>query len=180
MNPTAKRNRSFCSYRYSSAAANSLWTLGWATAAALAIRRCSHTGDESDFINALVTLAVALFGGVMTVRAIQRMDNPGPPKDYPKEPFLRRITGCIGVIVWGGIGILWNLATWSILFHAARDGNTPLILIMVLFSAIGWFLLVTVCVFVTMTLDSIIEKITNLSKRLPVPPRIDGKYPPQS
>jgi hypothetical protein len=180
MNPTAKGGRIFSFYRYSGTAANLLWTLGWATAAALAIQRWCSTRDSADSPNAFTALLPALFGCAMTVRAFSRAGAAEPLKNYPTESLGRRIEGWIAAIGWGTVAALWNLAVLSVLLRAAHDGNTTNILVMIPFSLIGWFLLIMLCVMITMTLDFLTETIHGTSCRSQNHLNLDGKYPPKS
>jgi hypothetical protein len=178
MNPTANGGRNFSFYRYSGSVANLLWTLGWATAAALAIHRWCSSGDSADSPNAFTTLLPALFGCAMTVRAFSRAGTAEPLKDYPTESLGRRIEGWIASIGWGAVAALWNLAVLNVLLHAAHDGNTTNILMMIPFSLIGWFLLVMLCVMISMVFDSLIETLRGPSSHSQSHSSADGHYPP--
>lgn len=175
MNPTAKGGRNFSFYRYSGSAANLLWTLGWSTAAALAIYRWCSTGDSVDSPNTFTALLPALFGCAMTARAFRRAGAAEPLKDSPTESLGRRIEGWIASIGWGAVAALWNLAVLNVLLRAAHDGNTTNILVMIPFSLIGWFLLVMLCVMISMVLDSLMETIRGTSSHSQ---SADGHHPP--
>jgi UDP-N-acetylmuramyl pentapeptide phosphotransferase/UDP-N-acetylglucosamine-1-phosphate transferase len=158
--------------KYSGIAATAAWTLGWFVVACLAgAHQFSNQNNPSDVIDmsatsrdgtALVNLIVAVIatvlGGFVTIRMFSRRNQVEKPYDKPThESAARRLTGWLAAVAWCAVAVIWNLSVLSCLIRAAREGQSVLMLMMIPFSLIGFFLLLTLFVSLGFAIDSLLH-----------------------
>jgi hypothetical protein len=154
--------------KYSGVAATATWTLGWFTVACLAgahqfpnqnspndVFELSPTPhDGTAVLNLIVSVIITIFGGFMTIRTFSRRNWATKQDDKPEhETLARRLKSWVGAVVWFAAAVVWNLATFSCLIRAAREGQVVLMLMMIPFSLFGLFLLLLLFVGLGLALD---------------------------
>jgi hypothetical protein len=155
--------------KYSGVAATAVWTLGWFTVACLAwARQFPNQNNPSDvfdmsaaprdgtaFVNLIVPVVATVLGGIVTIRSIRRGHVEKSDAKAPQESVARRITGWFAAVAWCAVAVIWNLSILSCLIKAAREGQEILMLVMIPFSLIGLFLLLTLFVSLSVAIDSL-------------------------
>lgn len=143
--------------KYAGAAATIVWTLGWSLGAYRAAQNLIQPA-VAPIVISLVTAALALVGCVMTARLIRPLPIPREEKkSEDTESTTKKIVGYLGVLVWCGVAIVWNLAIFGTLIRAASQKQLVIVLLMIPFSVIGWFLLNVLFVSIGLVLDSIFK-----------------------
>jgi hypothetical protein len=153
-------NSSFSFSKYVGTMVAIAWTLGWLVGAACATKYWMAPGSTGALVNLVLTLLPVAFGMWMTFRVFPREDRPQaiqPPDSSPPEPWYRRITGGIGLVVWCVVAVIWNLTVFNVVAHGAMKGQTLNIVIMIPFSAIGMLLLFVLFTAIAMLFDSVCQ-----------------------
>ncbi len=150
-----KMNSPFSFSKYSGTAAACAWTLGWALIAICAMNSAKAPG------NSIVPVAATLFGAFTTYGTFPRTGpstaNAPDIEPSPPEPWYRRLGGWFAILVWCGVGAIWNLAIFSTAIRAAAQGQSLTMVILIPFSLIGGFLLLILFTAIGILLDFIFQ-----------------------
>ena len=122
----------------------------------VAVPSVQHLSVASGFaahFDLLVAVVGIAFGSLMAFRFFPRQPDNNSTRTSPPEPWYRRAMGWFGATVWCGVGVVWNLAIFNILVQSAIKGQSMNFIILIPFSLIGLFLLLTVFVSITLVLD---------------------------
>jgi len=147
-----QRSSGFSISRYSGVTAAALWTLTWVVAAYFAGERLLSSRGAVDILNVFVALACVAFGCWAIARSVPNhvclLSGPGP--------WSNRVGGWFAVIVWCIVATLWNTSMVGSLVRAAISGHFTLV-VMIPFSLIGLFLLITLFTCAGVAIDSLLQ-----------------------
>jgi hypothetical protein len=151
-------NSHFSFSRYVGTMVAIAWTTGWLVGADCAVRYWMAIGTTAALVNLFLTMLPVAFGMWMIYRVFPRDYGPQPvtpPDSSPPEPWYRRITGGVGLVVWCAVAVFWNMAVFSVIARGAAKGQTLNILLMIPFSVIGILLLFVLFTAIAMLFDSL-------------------------
>jgi hypothetical protein len=132
--------------------ASILWAIAWAAVASVAVRRAMRTPDGFAVFGAAVSVVVCGGGCLLAWRGL-RSDHRWSARNRSNFPLGRRLTGWLASIVWCGVGAIWNIGVFGLLFRAADAGRGFWLTVLVLWSLIGWVLLAILFVGVGSIID---------------------------
>lgn len=138
--------------------------------------------DGTAIVNLIVAILFTLLGGVVTFRSIPRNQIAEPEEKPTREPWFRRLTGWLAAIGWCAGAVIWNLSILGCLIKAAREGQVVLMLVMIPFSLIGLFLLLTLFVSLGLAIDFLLglgkplRSVTQSTKPSSNPPDIRSRH----
>jgi hypothetical protein len=134
------------------------WTFGWLVGADCAARYWMASSSGIALINLFLTMLPVAFGFWMIFRVFPRDYGPQmaqPADSSPPEPWYRRITGGVGLVLWCAVAVVWNMAVFNVAAHGALKGQTLNILLMIPFSVIGMLLLFVLFTAIAILFDSL-------------------------
>ncbi|HEY1684903.1 MAG TPA: hypothetical protein VGG19_09075 [Tepidisphaeraceae bacterium] len=129
-----------------------VWTLGWVVVACIAIKTVRHVSNPSAVVGVVTSVVMVLIG----LRVISRSDKKAkaPKKEPVEQPSLgRQIGGWVASLVWCGVALIWNIGIFGVLCQQAAKGSGWFMLLLVIWSLVGWFLLVILFVHIGGILD---------------------------
>jgi hypothetical protein len=149
----------FSAGSYGCLGAISIWTLGWVTVAYLAVSRAWRSPDGSAILGAIVSGLVAFVGCRVSV-ALLKTHSPGnviSVSSYVSMP--RRLIGWVAALVWFAAAVVWNLGVFATLFKLAQAGRGWTVLLLLLWSLVGLFLLFVLLTGIGVTIDSLLRSL---------------------
>jgi hypothetical protein len=145
--------------RYGFLASGIVWTLGWIAVSSVAIARMARSVELASIIGVVVSVVMMLIGiRAVAFRAIVGGIRAKEPSSA--ESWGRRITGWFAALFWCAGAVVWNVGIFGVLLREAHAGHGWVVLLLVLWSLIGWFLLSVLFVGIGCGIDAIIQAMS--------------------
>lgn len=136
-----------------------VWTVGWVAVASLAVSRAIRSVEISSFVGGMVSSVMTLIGCLAILHVVKtggRQQTTQPPVS---ESWQRRIVGWFAALVWCGVAVVWNVGIFGLLLREARAGHGWTLLLLLLWSLIGWFLLFVLFVGIGCAIDGLLRAL---------------------